>query len=58
MQTGRKGIGSHKHIVSGIPTKSPKFRLYLKLEAEKNIIKSKKYEMFDNIKNLFKYFYI
>jgi hypothetical protein len=35
MQQGRGGIGSHKHGVSGHPTKSPRQRLMTKLAAER-----------------------
>jgi hypothetical protein len=35
MQQGRGGIGSHKHSVSGHPTKSPRLRLAQRLAAER-----------------------
>jgi hypothetical protein len=35
MQQGRGGMGSHKHGISGHATKSPRFRLMQKLDAER-----------------------
>jgi len=34
---GRKGMGSHKHGISGHATKSPQLRHWMKTEAEKCI---------------------
>lgn len=36
MVSGRGGMGSHKHGVSGHATKSPRARFLERLEAEKN----------------------
>jgi hypothetical protein len=41
MQISRSGIGSKKHGISGKTSKSPKVRLSMKLEAERNEIKAK-----------------
>jgi hypothetical protein len=35
MQQARGGMGSHKHGVSGHTTKSPRMRLWERMEAEK-----------------------
>lgn len=35
MRVGRRGMGSHKHGVSGTPGYSPKLRHNMKLEAER-----------------------
>lgn len=40
-QKGKTGMGSHKHGTSGHATKSPRLRMQEKMEAEKNIKKSK-----------------
>lgn len=37
MATGTKGIGNHKHGVSGKSGKSPKMRHAMKREAEKDV---------------------
>jgi hypothetical protein len=53
--SGNGGMGSTKHGKSGFCTKSPKFRFHMKMESEKNEIKSKptncKYE---SVSDLFK----
>ncbi len=36
MQQGRGGMGSHKHGVSGRAGKSPRLRLQMRMEAEKD----------------------
>lgn len=36
MHSGRGGMGSHKHYVSGHATKSPRARFLEKMEAEKS----------------------
>jgi hypothetical protein len=36
MQKGRGGMGSHKHGVSGRAGKSPRLRLAMKMDAERN----------------------
>jgi len=49
-----KTLGMRKHRISGISPKSPKLRLKLRMEAEKNIIINKhKFEMVSDIKKLF-----
>jgi hypothetical protein len=35
MQSGRAGMGSHKHAVSGHAPKSPRFKFMRQLEANK-----------------------
>jgi len=55
MHQGRGGMGSHKHGTAGHPTKSPKFRLATKLEAEKDVKRDQKsVGMKPSIKELFK----
>lgn len=41
MQSGRGGMGSHKHGTSGHATKSPRARFLEKMEAERNERKSR-----------------
>jgi hypothetical protein len=41
MKSGRGGMGSHKHGVSGNAGKSPRFRHLAKLEAERCEVKAK-----------------
>ncbi len=43
MEKGRGGMGSHKHGISGHATKSPKLRLFLKMQAESNKRKRRKF---------------
>ncbi len=55
MQTGRGGMGSHKHGISGRAGKSPKFRHWMKREAEK--LEQKRPKMtrwFERVSDLFK----
>lgn len=52
MQSGRKGIGSHKHGISGNSPKSPKFKMRMKLEAEKNERKRKPAKMYNSMQEL------
>lgn len=54
MVSGRGGMGSRKHGKSGHSTKSPKFRFFNKMEAEKNKIKDKSRikEPYSSIKEL------
>ena len=55
MQEGRGGMGNHKHGVSGHTPKSPKLRLKLKMEAEKNERKPRKsITKFGTFQDLFK----
>ena len=46
-------MGSKKHGQSGVAPKSPRLRLALKMEAEKNEKKAPKHEMVDTVKELF-----
>ncbi|MGI9277250.1 MAG: hypothetical protein ACR2PT_20695 [Endozoicomonas sp.] len=41
-QTGRGGMGSHKHGVSGRSQKSPRLRHHMKLEAERDCRKARR----------------
>lgn len=55
MQRGNGGIGSKKHGVSGKPTKSPKLRHHMMLDAKKNDIKEKPTNCkYDSISELFR----
>lgn len=53
MQSGRSGMGSHKHGISGHATKSPKFRHQQKREAEANERKPRKTKMYNSVKEAF-----
>ena len=35
METGKRGMGSHKHGISGHAPKSPRFKFHRQLEANK-----------------------
>lgn len=52
MVAGRKGIGSHKHGVSGHSGLSPRERLRRKREAEKQEARRKHTPTFGSIKEL------
>jgi hypothetical protein len=54
MIKGKGGMGMHKHGVSGINPKSPKQRLFERMEAEKDKTKKPEPEMFSSIKDLLK----
>lgn len=54
MQSGRSGMGSHKHGVSGKSPKSPKLRVWLRLEAEKKEKKHRLVKMCGSMKELMK----
>ena len=50
MESGRGGMGSHKHGVSGHSGKSPKLRLAMKMAAEKNERRRRRGgDMFDTV---------
>lgn len=49
MESGRGGMGSHKHGTSGHSGKSPKLRLALKMDAEKNERRRRKTDMFPTV---------
>lgn len=53
MLKGGGTLGSHKHGISGHATKSPRLRMAMQLEAEKNERKAKKPLPFQNVKQLF-----
>lgn len=48
-QKNRGGMGSHKHGVSGHAGKSPKLRLAIKREAEKDERKPKKTKTYPTV---------
>ena len=48
------GLGTGKHRKSGTAPKSPKARLHMKIEAEKQTIQAKHYPMFDSPQEAFK----
>ena len=56
MQGGQGGMGSHKHGISGIPTHSPRYRHFMKREAELNDKKDRSRIMnpVNNVSELFK----
>lgn len=47
------GMGMKKHGQSGKPPKSPKAKYNQKIEAERQSIKAKKFNMVENFKDLF-----
>lgn len=49
---GRGGMGSRKHGKSGIAPKSPKVRHSMKMEAERNERKPRRFRMYSSIKEL------
>lgn len=52
-QQGRGGMGSHKHGVSGHPTKSPRLRHWLKRWAEQsNDRKRRKTRTYGSVREL------
>lgn len=54
MVHGTKGMGSHKHGISGFAPSSPRQRMAMKLFAERNSEKKRKnVKMFSNIRELF-----
>lgn len=53
MQQDRGGIGSHKHGTSGRAPKSPKLRLAMRLEAQRQVSKAKPKPMQESVRDLF-----
>ncbi len=53
MQQGRGGMGSHKHGISGRPGKSPRLRLWERMQAEKNERKRRKSPMYPTVREAF-----
>jgi|GEM_PF-6804696 len=56
MKSGNKGMGSHKHGISGVASKSPKFRMNREIELRKQEMERKrtKPETVGSIRELFK----
>lgn len=54
-QVGRSGMGSHKHGISGRVGKSPKMRMWQRLEAQRTPSRKKKKpgRMFESVYDLF-----
>jgi hypothetical protein len=56
MQSGKTGMGSHKHGTTGwkgTKNKSPKLRLWLKMRAERLDNPRRKFRMYDSVKEAF-----
>jgi hypothetical protein len=54
MQQGRGGMGSRKHGRSGHATRSPRFRLWARLDAEREPERRRpKVKFFDSVRELF-----
>jgi hypothetical protein len=49
-QSGRGGMGSHKHYVSGFAPRSPRYKFLQQLEANQNgAVKKRKTPMFGSV---------
>jgi len=53
MQKGSTGMGMRKHRTAGHPGKGPKFRLWEKIEAEKDERKKRLTKMYNSVKEAF-----
>jgi len=53
MISSRGGMGSHKHGISGHAGKSPRLRLFLRMQAEKEERKGRKELKYSSVKEVF-----
>ena len=54
MQIGKRGMGNHKHAISGFATRSPRYKFLQRLEANKPKKKRKPNKQYVSVNELVK----